>query len=163
MLIWSLQILQSRLTIISRFSRRGRCSRSSRSRGITGVVSSPTKMEYCPRPHPKAFLLVLSVTVLAGAVPASGPAAGSWPGPGRLRGRRLVANLAPTGGAFRRAKELEVLAHDFELAAFLPGLLVVPLVEPQSPFDEDRPSFRHVLADRFRLASPNVHVHKSDF
>src|SRR6266581_9518406 len=60
-------------------------------------------------------------------------------------------------------QELNDLSDDTELAALLTGLLVIPLVETQPPFDQHRAALAHVLRNIFRRAPENIDVNKSDF
>ena len=64
--------------------------------------------------------------------------------PGLLGRRCAAASLTPAATALA-TDELHVLAHDTESLAFLPSLLVVPLVELQAALDKDRAAFREIL------------------
>jgi len=65
--------------------------------------------------------------------------------------------------AVSAAKKLKTFHDDAELAAFLAGLFVIPLVELQTAFHEQRAALFHVLRERFSLPAKSVHIHKGHF
>ena len=61
----------------------------------------------------------------------------------------LAAGLAEIAAA----EELKAFEDDAELAAFLAGLFVIPLIEPEPAFHEERAALFHVLRQRLGLAA----------
>src|SRR5687767_12121724 len=68
-----------------------------------------------------------------------------------------------TATAVAAADELEVLDHDGQLAALPAALLVLPGVELEPAFDEDRLALLEVLVDDLGLLPERGHVDKRDF
>src|SRR5262249_53089034 len=78
---------------------------------------------------------------------------------GRRRLFRRCAGLATFSGSvgpsWRPASEqLHVLGHHAQAGSLLSGLLVVPTVPLQPPFDENRSALFQVLAGDLRCSSP---------
>src|SRR4029077_2071567 len=61
------------------------------------------------------------------------------------------------------AEQLHVVGYHAETRSLLPGLLVVPRVHLQPPFDENRSAFFQVLASDLRCSSPEGDIDKRDF
>jgi hypothetical protein len=70
------------------------------------------------------------------------------------------AGSAATFAAFAAAEELEVLEDNFHFAAFLTGRLVVPSVELEAAFDEERTALGQILGDGFALFAPGLDIDK---
>ena len=88
----------------------------------------------------------------------------------RQRPRAAAAAAAARARSFGAAfaaiaavEELKALQHHAEFAALLAGLLVVPLVEPQAAFHQDRAALLQVLANGLRLPAKGVDINKGDF
>src|SRR5882757_6281626 len=80
----------------------------------------------------------------------------------RTRSRCAAAFAATTAtGAAGAAEKLYCFRHHTQPALLLAGLLVVPLVQPEPAFDQNRAPLAHVLAHVFSRAAKDVHVHKS--
>src|SRR6185503_6890633 len=84
---------------------------------------------------------------------------GGWSGPRpwrQRRGTRVVASAATVN-------ETETFEDYPKLGLLLVGVLVLPLVEFQTAFEEKRPALFHVLGDNFRLTPEGVDVHERHF
>src|SRR5579863_8989887 len=64
--------------------------------------------------------------------------------------------IAATAGI----EERKAFEDDLELALFLAGVFVLPLVELEAAFHEEWAAFFHVLADDLGLAAKGLHVNK---
>src|SRR5438445_9219221 len=61
------------------------------------------------------------------------------------------------------SEQLHVLGHHAQARSLLPGLLVVPTVHLQPPFNANRSAFFQVLAGDLRCSSPEGDIDKRDF
>src|SRR5262245_17568451 len=87
---------------------------------------------------------------------------------GRRRFFRRCAGLPVFSGGVGPARwpaseQLHVLSHYAQTRSLLSGLLVVPGVHLQSPFDEDRSAFFQVLAGNLGCSSPERDIDKRNF
>src|SRR5687768_10292802 len=76
-------------------------------------------------------------------------------------GIRPWASAAPATAAV--TEKLELLQHHPHLAAFLLGVLVLPLIELQSTLHEKGPAFYAILGDRLALFAPGLDIDEDDF
>src|SRR4051794_36165872 len=84
-------------------------------------------------------------------------------GRGAGRGRTTRGFATSAAFAISATEKLKTFHDHAELAAFLTGLLIVPLVELQTAFHEQRAALFHVLRERFSLPAKSVHIHKGHF
>jgi len=80
----------------------------------------------------------------------------------QLLRRSLLPRLLLAIAGVLAADELEVL-DDYRKPAPLHASLVVPLLEPQMPFDHQRLAFGHVLTECFGLTTERAAVNEADF
>src|SRR4029077_11894112 len=71
--------------------------------------------------------------------------------------RRRLLRRGITTSTRRRAQKLHALSNHAQSLPLLP-LLVLPLIQLQSPFDENGPPFGQVLAGKLGLAGPERHI-----
>src|SRR5688572_13024841 len=74
-------------------------------------------------------------------------------------GGRSTAARAATAAV---AEKLELLEDDLHAAAFFLRVFVLPLIEPQASFDEQRPALGDILRDGFALFAPGLDVDVDD-
>src|SRR6476646_2432614 len=87
---------------------------------------------------------------------------------GRRRFFRRCAGLSAFPGGFGSAwrptaEQLHVVGYHPQTCSLLSGLLVVPRVHLQPPFDENRSAFFQVLAGNLCCSSPESDIDKCDF
>src|SRR5690606_11810811 len=72
--------------------------------------------------------------------------------------------LSTTGSAITAAAEkLEVFQDNLHAAALLSAGLVLPLVEPEAAFDEERTTLGAVLRNRLTLTTPRFDIDEGGF
>lgn len=87
-----------------------------------------------------------------------------------LRTRRSAASFATASesaatafASGARVEELERFHHDTESAALLAGLFVVPLIQAQTAFDQNRTALFQILSDDFGLFPEGIDINKRNF
>jgi len=84
--------------------------------------------------------------------PSSGN--GGWP-----RARRLGWRVAIRAFGI---KERKAFQNHTELAPFLAGLFIIPLIEAKPAFNQNRTAFLEILGNDLGLPAKRVHINKGD-